>query len=97
MFHCEFLNKSILIKMSGRRNNRGYDRGRSSYSQNADRLRGKLEMRNEPNDDQSFQDNKQLNRPPGLKGREIGLWYAQQHRLKAGSSQNNELKMVRIL
>ena len=64
--------------MSGRRNQRG--RG-SAYHQTASRLRDKLESRN-PSEQQE-------KHPAFLRGREIGLWYAQRSKQKGENQQNH--------
>lgn len=64
--------------------------GASSYSQSANRLREKLQSRNQSNDDEDENQTFVNRPPPGLKGREIGLWYAQRQ-----AKRSHEQKMVR--
>lgn len=71
--------------MSGRKNLRG--RG-SAYHQTASRLRDKLESRN-PSEQQE-------KHPPGLRGREIGLWYKNHQRSKQ-KEENQENHLVSFL
>lgn len=53
----------------------GWNRGHSSYNQNANRLRDKLAGRSQADDDATNQNKNTRKPPPGLRGREIGLWY----------------------
>lgn len=66
--------------------------GNSSYNQNANRLRDKLESRKLPNNEK---DDIQRH-PPGLKGREIGLWYAQ-NQGKRNASKSTEPREKRLV
>lgn len=68
--------------MSGRKNQRG--RG-AAYHQTANRLRDKLESRNQTNEE------KREKPPPGLRGREIGMWYAAQSWKQRGQNRENYL------
>lgn len=64
------LSRKIIINMSGR--NRG--RGQMNYKGQAERLRNKLRQYQKP--DEGAQDAGNSNRPPpGLVGKEIGMWY----------------------
>jgi hypothetical protein len=67
--------------MSGRRNQRG--RG-SAYHQTANRLREKLQTRNRDDNQRGERERP----PPGLRGREIGMWYAQRSKQRAQNSEN---------
>lgn len=66
--------------------------GHSSYNHNANRLRDKLESRSQSNNNDEKKTFEGRKRPPGLKGREIGLWYAQNQ-----SRRSNEQRMVRSM
>lgn len=60
-----------------------------SYRQSASRLRDKLESRKQTNEEEP-----KLRHPPGLRGREIGLWYAEQNRNKDKVISNQRRPMV---
>lgn len=70
--------------------NRG-KHNRGSYRQSAIRLRDVLESRN-----QSLSDENQQRPPPGLRGREIGMWYAQRSKNQRSSNEGKpyEKKLV---
>ncbi|CRL06068.1 CLUMA_CG018896, isoform A [Clunio marinus] len=60
-------------------------RGHSSYNKHRERLKGKLFNRNQERDDNESSDQAESTHrfqrhPPGLKGREIGLWYARRNK-----------------
>jgi hypothetical protein len=74
--------------MSGWRGGRNRG-GNSSYNQHANRLREKLESRNQTEDDDQNQRDERP--PPGLRGRDLGMWYAQR------SKKNTENKLVSSL
>ena len=62
---------------------RGREQKQASFNKNADRLREKLYSNRED-------EGEAPKRPTGLKGREIGMWYAQQQKKRKGS----ETRMV---
>lgn len=77
----------------------------ATYKKNADRLRNELRNRNASNssngiENQITSDKGDEERPPGLKGREIGLWYAQRNKrrkeqdLAGGVEGERRIKMV---
>lgn len=66
-YRCLAFSRSLTTKM----NNRGQSKG--AYYRAKDRLRSKLDNRNEAS--QSDGTVQQERPPPGLKGKEIGLWY----------------------
>lgn len=79
---ARFINTTVwTMSWRGRRGG-----GSSSYNQNANRLRDKLESRNQTEDDDQNRRNDRP--PPGLRGRDLGMWYAQR------SKKNNENKLV---
>lgn len=72
--------------MSGWRGKNHRGGSSSSYNQHANRLRDKLESRNATED---ADQNRTTDRPPaGLRGRDLGMWYAQR------SKKSTENKLV---
>lgn len=94
----------FLVKTIFKMNRRG-SHSRSNYKQTANRLRDKLDSRNQSNNDEqsgSQQTSNQSNdRPPaGLRGRDIGMWYAQRsknQRKADGKPIRQEKKLVRSI
>jgi hypothetical protein len=66
---------------------RGGRHGGSSYNQNAQRLREKLNERRQENNEEVSETKNESNdqndferHPPHLRGRDIGLWYARKNK-----------------
>lgn len=54
-----------------------------AYRKNANRLRNELRIRNSSIQSNELGENsRDQDRPPGLKGREIGMWYAERNKRK---------------
>lgn len=72
----------------------------STYRKNADRLRNELRNRNSSIHSNDIGENsRDQGRPPGLKGREIGMWYAERNKRKKELAGEGEkaTKMVKKL
>lgn len=54
----------------------------SSYKQNASRLRDVLESRNQAEDAEGSEPQLLPKHPAGLRGRDIGMWYAKQNAIR---------------
>lgn len=72
----------------------------ATYRKDVTRLRNELRNRNSASSSNGVENYEHETRPPGLKGREIGLWYAQRNKRKKeqeGGESERRSRMVKLI